>query len=456
MGSSSFVANSRRHDIAARRRLKMIPPNAPKGQVIWGYCARGCRRTSDRGWSSGPPPHGTMEGMNPLSRSLSSRPPRDDIDEADLVVHGEAHAAAGAHRGGGGDEAGGGADGAGAHRADAAADEPGRWLRLPGLRLAGPRPSIAQPRSSARTAPRRSPTRRPAPRRPGVLRRALASPTSRADRLLAGRRVASPSRWSRTGATHYEPILVGRGLRADWPSPAGARRPRRGGVLHLGRTSQRGCVPLPAVRARAGTNNLPDCSNMCHESTRRSAGRDHRDRQGLGDPARRRDGELILIAGQNPGTNHPRMLHRARGGQARAARRSSRSTRSARPGCCASRTPRTGEAWSAMARRSPTCYLQVRLGGDLALFHGVAKFLLERRGRRHGLIDHDVHRDHTVGLRRPGAQLARPRWPEIERASGREPRADRASVRRCLLAVRRARSSAGRWASPSTKRRGDH
>ena len=42
---------------------------------------------------------------------------------------------------------------------------------------------------------------------------------------------------------------------------------RRGGVLYFGPVQQRGCVPLPIVRAGIGTNNFPDCSNFCHEPT---------------------------------------------------------------------------------------------------------------------------------------------------------------------------------------------
>ena len=136
------------------------------------------------------------------------------------------------------------------------------------------------------------------------------------------------------GRDHYEPISLGRRVRAD----------RRARCARSTIPTRRSSTPraAPATRprsstscscARFGTNNLPDCSNMCHESSGVGAGRDDRRRQGHGHARRlRRTPTLIVVVGQNPGTNHPRMLTALRAGQAQRRAASSRSTRCPRPG----------------------------------------------------------------------------------------------------------------------------
>ena len=86
---------------------------------------------------------------------------------------------------------------------------------------------------------------------------------------------------------------------------------RRRHILHLRAHEQRNRLSLPALCPAFGTNNLPDCSNMCHESS----GAALAETIGIGKACVKlrtsRDG-LIFILGQNPGTNHPRMLTRSR------------------------------------------------------------------------------------------------------------------------------------------------
>ena len=98
--------------------------------------------------------------------------------------------------------------------------------------------------------------------------------------------------------------------------PAG-RRPADGAGLDpdravfytCGRASNEAAFVYQLLARRLGTNNLPDCSNMCHESSGAALTQTLGRRQGhrhLDDIAYEAD--LILIVGQNPGTNHPRML----------------------------------------------------------------------------------------------------------------------------------------------------
>ena len=163
--------------------------------------------------------------------------------------------------------------------------EPEGRLRLPGLRLARARrrPQDRRVLRERRQGGRRGGDARARRRRTFFAQHSIAE-LLRADRLWLG--PAGPAHRTRwccaEGAHHYEPIswddafaLIARELRGA------RRRPDEAVVLHLGRA--------PATRRRSstscssrqfGTNNLPDCSNMCHESSGVGADRDDRHRQG--------------------------------------------------------------------------------------------------------------------------------------------------------------------------------
>ncbi|MET3961786.1 molybdopterin-dependent oxidoreductase alpha subunit [Marmoricola sp. OAE513] len=110
------------------------------------------------------------------------------------------------------------------------------------------------------------------------------------------------------GADHYRPIswddafaLIAERLRA-LPSPDAAS------FYTSGRTSNEAAFLYQLMVRRFGTNNLPDCSNMCHESS--GAALAHSIGIGKGSVSLEdvHAADLILVVGQNPGTNHPRML----------------------------------------------------------------------------------------------------------------------------------------------------
>ena len=119
----------------------------------------------------------------------------------------------------------------------------------------------------------------------------------------------------RAGASHYEPVDLGRGIRAD---RRGTRtrsvRPTRRRSTPPGRTSNEAAFLYQLFARQFGTNNLPDCSNMCHESS----GEALNEAIGRGKgTVTLEDFELadaIFVIGQNPGTNHPRMLDDPAGG----------------------------------------------------------------------------------------------------------------------------------------------
>jgi len=110
------------------------------------------------------------------------------------------------------------------------------------------------------------------------------------------------------GASHYEPIsweaafeLIGQELNA-LPSPNDA-------IFYTsGRTSNEAAFLYQLFVREFGTNNLPDCSNMCHESSGKGLSATLGIGKGSVTLSDLHEAEVIIVMGQNPGTNHPRML----------------------------------------------------------------------------------------------------------------------------------------------------
>lgn len=173
-----------------------------------------------------------------------------------------------------------------------------------------------------------------------------------------------------------------------------------------------------------GTNNLPDCSNLCHESSGRALG----STIGIGKGTVRLsdfdEAELIIVIGQNPGTNHPRMLSALQTAKSNGA-----SIVSINPlreaGLVEFRNPQDfarprGLARAVTGTPMADTHLRVRIGGDLALLTGVQKALVERdRGGRGG-IDHEWLDANAVGFDSVAELVSRTAWSDIETESGIE------------------------------------
>ncbi|MCZ3388306.1 MAG: molybdopterin-dependent oxidoreductase, partial [Actinomycetia bacterium] len=112
----------------------------------------------------------------------------------------------------------------------------------------------------------------------------------------------------REGATHYEPISWPDAIALAADTLVGLQSPDEAVFYTSGRASNEAAFVYQLFARAFGTNNLPDCSNMCHESTSVALA----ETIGIGKGSVSLDdiyeAELIVICGQNPGTNHPRML----------------------------------------------------------------------------------------------------------------------------------------------------
>ncbi|MBD9423276.1 FdhF/YdeP family oxidoreductase [Achromobacter sp. ACM04] len=185
-----------------------------------------------------------------------------------------------------------------------------------------------------------------------------------------------------------------------------------------GRASNEAAYLFQLFAREFGTNNFPDCSNMCHEAT--SVGLPQSIGIGKGTVSLEDfdHAELILSIGHNPGTNHPRMM----GTLHELARRKvpiivfnplreRALERFADP-----------QSIVEMATFSSTniasTYYQVRAGGDAAALKGIMKALLALEAQRGNVLDRQFIAEHTLGFDALAADLEATSWADIETESG--------------------------------------
>ncbi|PSS51191.1 CbbBc protein [Enterobacter sp. FS01] len=180
-----------------------------------------------------------------------------------------------------------------------------------------------------------------------------------------------------------------------------------------GRASNEAAFLYQLFARELGTNNFPDCSNMCHQATSVGLPRSIGIGKGTVSLEDFDHTELVISIGHNPGTNHPRMmgtLHElARRGVPIIVFNPLRETaleRFADP-----QSVREMATYSATDIAST--YYQVKAGGDAAALKGIAKHLLVL-----GALDHDFIATQTQGFAEFAADIAATSWEAIERESG--------------------------------------
>src|SRR5216110_3228167 len=227
----------------------------------------------------------------------------------------------------------------------------------------------------------------------------------------------------RAAGTHYEPIewdhafeLLAMQLNA-LPSPDAAA------FYTSGRTSNEAAFLYQLFARQFGTNNLPDCSNMCHESS----GVALKESIGIGKGCVRLEDfectDAIFIIGQNPGTNHPRMLttlERAKkSGATIVAINPIRETgliSVVNPNPQEYRNPLKFAAKMLLNRGTPLAdlWLPVRINGDMAAMRGIMKEMLEEEDRRPGAaLDRQFIDQYTTGFEEFAAHVCATPWDQI-------------------------------------------
>ena len=225
-------------------------------------------------------------------------------------------------------------------------------------------------------------------------------------------RLTSPMAYD-AATDHYVPISwedafarIARHLHA-------LRSPHEALFYTSGRTSNEAAFLYQLFARRFGTNNLPDCSNMCHEPT--SLGMPESIGIGKGTVTLEdfEHADTLLLFGHNPGTNHPRMLGTLRAAARRGARilafnplRERGLERFVNP-----QSP--AEMLSNHGTEIATHYYQPRIGGDYAVALGIARYILES-----GHADERFIADHTHGFAEFKAQVMATPWSDIAAESG--------------------------------------
>ncbi|WP_242184046.1 FdhF/YdeP family oxidoreductase [Sphingomonas sp. CARO-RG-8B-R24-01] len=240
-------------------------------------------------------------------------------------------------------------------------------------------------------------------------------------------RVTEPLRYN-AATGHYDVVGWDEALSEIGAGLAAVPDPDQAEFYTSGRCSNEAAFLFQLFVRLYGTNNFPDCSNMCHEATSVGLPKSI----GIGKGTVSLDdfdhADLILSFGHNPGTNHPRMMATLRD----VARRGGKiivfnplKERSLER----FESPQSVVEMATMsATPIATTYLQVKIGGDAAAIKGIAKALLvlddaAQAAKAAGaasepVLDHAFIADHTAGLDAYSADLRDTRWETIERDSG--------------------------------------
>lgn len=172
-----------------------------------------------------------------------------------------------------------------------------------------------------------------------------------------------------------------------------------------------------------GTNNFPDCSNLCHEASGVAMTQSIGVGKGTVSFEDFEHADAIFVLGQNPGTNHPRMLEPLRAAVQRGARVVVFNPLKER-GLERFQNPQNAlEMLSNRDRATSTAYFCPKLGGDMALVRGMVKYLWQwerdaQSTQQPRLFDHAFIAQHTHGLDAYLAVVDATGWEQIESQSG--------------------------------------
>ena len=205
---------------------------------------------------------------------------------------------------------------------------------------------------------------------------------------------------------HYEPISWDAAFRLIADRLNALDSPDRAAFYTSGRTSNEAAFVYQLFVRAFGTNNLPDCSNMCHEST----GTALTATIGIGKSTVAYDdfakADLVIVMGQNPGTNHPRMLTALEETKRNGGRVVSVNVLP-EAGLIRYKNPQRVRGIVGKGTAMADRFLQIRSGGDMALLQAVSKRVLDAEDAAPGtVLDHAFLAEHTVGFEALRAHLA--------------------------------------------------
>ncbi len=220
------------------------------------------------------------------------------------------------------------------------------------------------------------------------------------------------------GSDHYAPVSWERALDIIANELNALDDPNEATFYTSGRTSNEAAFLYQLFVRAFGTNNLPDCSNMCHESTGVAMG----ETIGVGKSAITytdfAKSDLIIIMGQNPGTCHPRMLTALE-----EAKLAGASIVAVNPlpeaGLINFRNPQRVRGIVGKGTDLADQFLQIRLAGDMALLQAVSKRVLDAESAAPGsVLDRTFIDEHCQGFVGFAAHLATLQERDVLAATG--------------------------------------
>ncbi|MGV0745651.1 FdhF/YdeP family oxidoreductase [Mycolicibacterium sp. XJ870] len=256
----------------------------------------------------------------------------------------------------------------------------------------------------------------------------------------------------RPGDNHYRPIDWDDAYRLIADELNALDSPDEALFYTSGRTSNEAAFLYQLMVRSYGTNNLPDCSNMCHESS----GTALTESIGIGKGSVTVEdltlADVILIAGQNPGTNHPRMLSILEKAKANGAK-----IIAVNPlpeaGLIRFKDPQKVHGVVGHGVSIADEFVQIRIGGDMALFAGLGRLLLEADEMAGGtgspVVDHDFVAAHCAGFDDYAAQTRAVDLDIVTAATG----VDRAQLQRVADMLIASQRTVMCWAMGLTQQR---
>ncbi|GAA2589442.1 FdhF/YdeP family oxidoreductase [Actinomadura fulvescens] len=246
-------------------------------------------------------------------------------------------------------------------------------------------------------------------------RHTVAELAERSDHWLGQQGRLTEPMIKRSGAEHYEPVSWDEAFALLAAELNGLDSPDEALFYTSGRTSNEAAFAYQLFARAFGTNNLPDCSNMCHESS----GSALKETIGIGKGSVLLEDlhqtDLIFVVGQNPGTNHPRMLSALE-----EAKRSGARIIAVNPlpeaGLTRFKNPQRPSGLVGRGTRLADRFLQIRLNGDLALFQALNRLLLESDAP--GAVDREFLAAHTAGFEAFERHVRALDWDDVLEATG--------------------------------------
>src|SRR6476469_8055290 len=216
----------------------------------------------------------------------------------------------------------------------------------------------------------------------------------------------------RPGATHYQPLAWDEAFALIGAELNRLGSPDEAIFYTSGRASNESAFAYQLFARAFGTNNMPDCSNMCHESTSIAL----QESIWIGKASVSSEdvyhAKLIILAGQNPGTNYARML-----AALEIAKQNGAKIVSINPlreaGLVRFKNPQEVKGIAGKGTVLSDLHLPIKLNGDLALFQAIGSLLVQWDA-----LDHDFIARYTTGFERWKAHVSAVDWDLVVQTTG--------------------------------------